>query len=255
MWLATLYAVGHATMVILLGVVAILFAERVPGSVDTAMERLVGVSLVALGLWIVWTAATTRGAPPMRSRWMVLLGALRRLVARVRRLDTEVVIEHSHPHDHDREHDHGLHAHPHPHPSTSAEGRHEAGDVLVQHSHTHRHVARMPSDPFMTYTSWSSYGVGVLHGIGAETPTQVLVFAAAAQASDRPSSIGLLLCFVVGLLLSNTLVAAATTFGFRSVLRNRAVSIGLAAVTAVFSLAVGMLLLSGHSAVLPPIFE
>ena len=63
MALATLYALGHAAMVFALGVLAILFAQKVPASVDTAMERLVGVSLLSLGIWIAWTAVRTRGAP------------------------------------------------------------------------------------------------------------------------------------------------------------------------------------------------
>ena len=57
MWLATLYALGHAVMVLVLGVVVILFAEQVPASVDGAMERLVGVSLLAFGIWLVWSGA------------------------------------------------------------------------------------------------------------------------------------------------------------------------------------------------------
>jgi high-affinity nickel-transport protein len=248
MWLATLYAVGHACMIVVLGVVAILFAEQVPDSLDAAMGRLVGVSLVGLGIWIVWTAIRTRGAPPMRSRWMLLAEAIQRLVAR-RRGDETVVIEHTHPHDHD----HPLHGHEHPHPH-SQDLAHEPAEVAVLHAHTHRHVAVAPRDPFMAYGSWSAYGIGLLHGIGAETPTQVLVFAAAAQATDRPSSIGMLLCFVVGLVIANTIVAAASTFGFRSVLGNRVVSIGLATVTAVFSLGVGTLLLLGQDSVLPEIW-
>ena len=82
MALATLYALGHAAMVFALGVLAILFAQKVPASVDTAMQRLVGVSLLSLGIWIAWTAVRTRGAPPIRSRWMVLIDAGRGLLRR-----------------------------------------------------------------------------------------------------------------------------------------------------------------------------
>jgi high-affinity nickel-transport protein len=248
MWLATLYALGHAATVVALGGVAILFAERVPESVDLVMERLVGVSLLGLGGWMAWTAWRTRGAPPLRSRWMLLIDAVGRVMARRRSAAGEVVvIEHSHPHDHR----HLLHAHAHPdeaHPATSA-----PGDTIVQHAHVHRHVAVAPPDPFGRYSSRSAVGVGVLHGIGAETPTQLLVFAAAANATDRPASLALLLCFVVGLVAANTLVAGAATLGFRRVLTQRYVALGLATTTAVFSFAVGGLLLAGRSAVLPPL--
>jgi ABC-type nickel/cobalt efflux system permease component RcnA len=247
MWLATLYALGHAVMVLVLGCAAILFAEQVPESVDLVMERLVGVSLLALGVWMAWTAVRTRAAPPLRSRWMLLIDAARRTAGR-RRAET-VVIEHSHPHDHDH-----LHEHDHDHDELVADdpaARPGTTTVAVQHAHRHRHVAVAPRDPFVRYGSWSSFGVGLLHGVGAETPTQVLVFAAAAHASGRPTSVALLGCFVVGLLVSNTLVAAASTFGFRGVLASRVVSSALAAVTAGFSLVVGSLLLFGEASVLP----
>lgn len=247
MALATIYALGHAAMVLVLGVLAILFAQKVPGSVDTAMERVVGVSLLSLGVWIAWTAITTRGTPPVRSRWMVLIDAGRGLLGRRPPRDEVVVIEHDHPHDHD----HPLHEHSHgsgaAHPTVPA----PIGTV-VQHRHLHRHVAVAPPDPFVQYGRWSSFGIGLLHGVGAETPTQVLVFAAAAQATDRPTSVALLMCFLLGLLVSNTVVAAASTFGFLRVLGRPWVAGVLASVTAAFSLVVGTLLLVGAGSVLPP---
>ena len=246
MWLATLYALGHAAMVVVLGCAAILFTEQVPGSVDVAMERFVGVSLIALGLWMAWTALRTGGAPPLRSRWMLIIEAVRRVVRRRPSVDVPVVIEHAHAHGHADP----LHEHTHDH----VDGTEDHGDtnVVVEHRHVHRHVAVVPHDPFMRYGGWSSFGVGLLHGVGAETPTQVVVFAAAANASGRPASIGLLLCFVVGLLVSNSLVAAASTFGFARVVGNRIVTATLAAITVAFSLSVGTLLLVGEGAVLPP---
>lgn len=245
MWLATLYALGHAAMVLVLGVVAILFAQQIPASVDGATERLVGVSLVAFGAWIIWSAVRAQGAPPLRSRWMLVIGGLQRLVGR--RAGEPVVIEHAHPHDHD----HPLHAHPHGLTGHDESSR-APGAVVVQHTHLHRHVAMAPQDPFLRYGSWSSFGVGLLHGVGAETPTQVLVFAAAANASARPTAIGLLVCFVIGLVVSNTLVAAASTFGFGRVLNRPWVMLALAAVTAAFSLVVGSVLLLGEGTALPP---
>lgn len=246
MWLATLYALGHAAMVLVLGVVAIVFAEQIPASVDGAMERLVGVSLLVFGGWIIWSAVRTGGAPPLRSRWMLVIGAVQRLAGRDRPT-APVVIEHAHAHGHD----HPLHAHPHTLPADEVLLE-ASGTVVVQHSHLHRHVAVAPRDPFVRYGTWSSFGVGLLHGVGAETPTQVLVFAAAANATARPVSIGLLVCFLVGLLASNTLVAAASTFGFGRVLGRPRVVFGLAAVTAAFSLVVGCVLLIGEGPALPP---
>ena len=58
----------------------------------------------------------------------------------------------------------------------------------------------------MTYGSRSAFGVGMIHGIGAETPTQVLIFLAAAGAGGKLVGLTLLGCFLVGLLTSNTLI-------------------------------------------------
>ncbi len=260
LWLATLYALGHALMVLVLGVLAILFAARVPDALDEWMGRLVGISLIALGLWIAWTAWRTRGVPPVRSRWMLVIEGVRGL-ARTRPTPDPVVIEHDHPHDHG-----GLHHHHHHHHEAAGfdgtgqvipagDGRAASSDpgalVAPAHSHRHRHVVAPVADPFVRYGTWSSFGVGVLHGIGAETPTQVLIFAAAAEATDHVSAVGVLVAFLVGLFVANTVVAVAATFGYDRLGRSQVVMGVLAAVTAVFSIGVGTLSLLGRGDVLP----
>jgi hypothetical protein len=259
MLLATLYALGHAVMVILLGVAAIVFGGFVPDSVDSVMERLVGVTLVALGLYLTWSAIRLRGAAPLRSRWMLLLTALRSVVRRRRNSQRMVAFEHTHPHDHD----HPSHVHHHgravddvtianrPDRDTSRVAA--SIDVATVHTHPHRHLASMPADPFVAYGAWSSFGVGLLHGVGAETPTQVLIFAAAAKAGGAPTSLGLLACFVVGVVAANTVVAAAGTFGLKGLAHRRTVMLAFTVLTAVFSILVGTLLLVGRSSVLPAI--
>lgn len=59
----------------------------------------------------------------------------------------------------------------------------------------------------------SSYILGTIHGIGAETPTQVLLFVTAAGAGGIIGSV-LLLVFVIGLLVSNSIVLILSIFGF-----------------------------------------
>jgi high-affinity nickel-transport protein len=122
--------------------------------------------------------------------------------------------------------------------------------------HRHRHVVEMPADPFFRCSRpLGAFGVGMLHGVGAETPTQVLVFTAAAGADGTAVGLTVLVAFVVGLLISNTLLAFAATCGFLGAQRNTGVHLGISIVTAVFSLALGALLLAGHGAGLPEIFH
>ena len=64
---ATLYALGHALVVGVLGVLAIAFAEHVPASVDTVMERIVGATLVLLAGSVVYGLVRHRQDFRMRS--------------------------------------------------------------------------------------------------------------------------------------------------------------------------------------------
>src|SRR6266480_3861559 len=110
MRLATLYALGHSFVVFVLGVVAILFAEELPASVDDVMGRVVGGTLILLGAYVFYGLVRHGRDFRMRSRWMMVFSGVARLRRRVRaRHGDVVVIEHEHPHDHDgaHEHDHG----------------------------------------------------------------------------------------------------------------------------------------------------
>jgi cytochrome c biogenesis protein CcdA len=244
MRMATLYVVGHAIMILVLGTAAILFGSLIPNSVNTVAERVIGLSLIGLSCWIIWTTVRTGGAPPMRSRWMLLIDALRRVKQRRDPAETPVVVEHVHPHSHDGAmHDHG-HA-----PALVAESAESAETAVtkteLRHAHKHRHIVVPPRDPFLDYTGRSAFAIGLLHGIGAETPTQVVLFVSAANATGRASSIGLLLSFVLGLAVANTLVASASTFGFQKVLRYRLVTTVVAGLTALFGMIIGIQSLVG----------
>src|SRR4026208_658191 len=51
MLFGTIYALGHALVVFAIGSLAILIGARLPESVDPIMERIVGVTLVILGVF------------------------------------------------------------------------------------------------------------------------------------------------------------------------------------------------------------
>ncbi|HEV3472636.1 MAG TPA: hypothetical protein VG408_05455, partial [Actinomycetota bacterium] len=165
--LATLYAVGHASVVFVLGVFAIAVGDFLPASVDRVMGRVVGATLIALGVYVFYSLWRHGRDFRMRSRWMVVLESGRRLVRRLRRGDDEpIVIEHTH------EHVVGNHGHEHP-PEEVVGASGEGSVITTTHVHTHRHVGIVPDDPFINYGPATATGVGMLHGVGAETPTQV----------------------------------------------------------------------------------
>ncbi len=78
--LATLYALGHASMVVLLGIAAIAFAAILPDWVDPILERVVGATLVLLGAWVLYSVVQVmRGKDEfrLRSRWMLVFDLAR----------------------------------------------------------------------------------------------------------------------------------------------------------------------------------
>jgi len=100
----------------------------------------------------------------------------------------------------------------------------------------------------------TAFAVGVLHGSGAETPTQVVLFASAGASGSRLAAVVILLAFVTGLLLSDLGIAAVWLTGLVKSRRMPKVQFGLGALTAFSSLGVGALFLLGRAAVLPALF-
>ena len=87
--------------------------------------------------------------------------------------------------------------------------------------------------------------------MGAETPTQVLIFLAAAGAGGAIAGVAALTLFLVGLFTANTVVTVASAFGFLSATRYPRVNLGFGLLTVLVSLSVGLLFLAGREAVLP----
>src|SRR2546423_12605112 len=102
MWFATLYALGHALVVFVLGFATIVLAQRLPGGVDAVMERFVGATLVILGCYVFYALVRDGRDFRMRSRWMLMFTGVRRGVHWVRTRGgarSELVeIDHDHVH-------------------------------------------------------------------------------------------------------------------------------------------------------------
>jgi len=229
-------------VVLVLGVAAIALSEQLPESIDHAMERVVGATLIGLGVYVIVALIRHGRNFRMRSRWMLVFGAVRRLRHRVSAAEP-VVIEHEHEH---------ADAHGHAHVLAGA----DQGDAHHgAHSHVHRHVAALPDDPFMRYSAPTAFSIGMLHGVGAETPTQVLLFVTAAGVGGTGAGLVLLGAFLVGLLASNSLIAVAGTYGFLGATKRWAVYVTVSVLTGLGSLLVGSLFLFGSSDLLPAIFS
>jgi high-affinity nickel-transport protein len=202
-WLGSLYAIGHATVVVILGVIAIVAAGFLPSWVDPVMEKVVGITLIFLAAYLfysVYRYYQGGGEFKLRSRWMLIFAGAKNAWNWIR----------------------------------SRTGNHEHAHVTPQQ-----------------YNARTAYGIGVIHGIGAETGTQALIIATAVGASSTSTSVAALLFFVLGLLISNTAVTVMSTVGFGSAQRRQVIYVAAGLVAAIFSLVVGVTFLFESTSLLP----
>jgi hypothetical protein len=110
-----------------------------------------------------------------------------------------------------------------------------------------------PQNANQPYSSKSVFLIGVIHGLGAETPSQLLLFFLAANLGGLGRGFLGLAMFLAGLLTMNTLMTASAVgiFGM-SAARPRVMRF-VVGLTAVYSLIVGAIFLFGSSALLPPL--
>jgi high-affinity nickel-transport protein len=202
--LGTLYALGHASVVAGLGLAALLFGALLPDWVDPIMSRVVGVTLLLLGVWVfvsLYQYARHGTEFRLRSRWMLVFDVAR----------------------------HGWRR-------------------FQARLHGHEHVAPIEMS---SYGPRTAFGVGMIHGIGAETGTQVLIIAAVGGAAGAGLGVPMMIAFILGLLISNSVIVAVSATGFvASQLRQR-IYLAIGVVAGAFSIVVGLLFLLQAEQVLP----
>lgn len=115
--------------------------------------------------------------------------------------------------------------------------------VLRRPSH-HVHVSQ-------TYGVRTAVGIGMIHGVGAETGTQALVIATAVGADNQILGVVALSAFIVGLLISNSAVTLISSMGFGSSRQRQWIYVGAGLFAAVFSLLIGLFFLLRSADALP----
>ena len=114
--------------------------------------------------------------------------------------------------------------------------------------HGHEHVEPLEMS---SYGAKTSFGVGVIHGIGAETGTQVLLIAAVGGASSAGLGVPMLFAFVIGLLVSNFAIVLLSSMSFVGSQARERLYVAIGAVAGLFSLVVGTIFLFGLNDALP----
>ncbi len=103
------------------------------------------------------------------------------------------------------------------------------------------------------YGRKSVFAIGVIHGLGAETPSQLLLFLLAANLGGIGRGLLGLALFLAGLLAMNTLMTASAVGIFGASAKKRGAMRLVVALTAAYSLIVGTIFLLGTSRLLPPL--
>ncbi|MDO8616248.1 MAG: hypothetical protein Q7T33_11035 [Dehalococcoidia bacterium] len=115
---------------------------------------------------------------------------------------------------------------------------------LLGRPHHHVHEAQR-------YGVRTAYGIGMIHGVGAETGTQVLVITTAVGAGSQLMGVVALAGFLVGLIISNSVVTVISAAGFVSSRQRQWIYVAAGIFAAVFSLVVGTFFLLRASDILP----
>lgn len=198
-----LYVAGHAATVAVLGTAAIAFRIALPPASDRWAERMVGITLLVLGIYVLGTffRPSNHNHGP-RTRITLLLNGALWVYWRLRRIFGGTSVE--------------------------APQVFKAG-----------------------YGTTSAFLVGVIHGLGAETPTQILLFLMAANLGGTAAGLLGLLMFMLGLLIMNTLMCAAAAGIFSATLARPNALRAVTLLTSAYSIIVGSIFLWGSAARLP----
>ena len=255
--LSMAYAVGHGAVVFVLGTFAILFGLAIPDSLDEWMGRIVGVTLIALGAWILVELARKGKDFRLRSRWMLVLNGTFAGFRRVRQSVSgrQISVEHDHTHTHIDDVHIDVHAHDHAHAEATAAvtapvaaGRFGALRTRLHghdHSHAHRHDLTLPDDPDATYGHGTATGIGMLHGVGIESPTQIAIFVASTAAVGVGFGLMLLGTWVLGLIIANAFLATVAGAGLLNAEKSFPIYAALAVVLSIASIVLGVLFIFG----------
>lgn len=261
--LSLLYALCHALVVIVLGVAAIMFGAALPPGIDVWMGRVVGVTLVGLGAWVLIELFRKGHDFRLRSRWILVINGTFAGLRRVRQAQSKrrLLISHDHRHEHagptalnhllPQTHDHAHQSKPAPLGELALAGPGSLGTrSRVGHRHAHHHETAL-TERATTSGNGTAAGIGLLHGVGFESPTQIAIFVASTSVVGLWSGFGLLVAWVVGLLVANSILAGLAGFGLLGAERNFKVYAAVSATVGVASLAMGISMLLGFDGVQP----
>lgn len=203
-FLTLFYALGHALSVISIGVLVILLGITVPQILDEVVGKVVGATLIILGIYIIYHLAK-KGQKEYRSatRFTIIANGILYVYSKL-------------------------------------------GSKLLGRTIQQRKVFENG------YYKHSSFVIGIIHGIGAESPTQIAIFAMS-LGFGIILGVTALVVFVSGIIISNLIFGIMISTGFVRSLKSYKVYKYASITSAVTSLFVGGLMMTGFDSILPEI--
>lgn len=183
----TLYAIGHGSIVVVIGFAAISIGKRLSDGMMHAMELAVGLTLVLLGGFIMYSLIKQRNDYQFKSRLQLITELLGKLRGK-----------------------------------------------------THARSSSINKLGLL-----GSLGIGVIHGVGAETPTQVLLLSSSMQLHNDWIAFLQLLLFAAGTLAASLLVTGLAVWGYTKAKAYRGFYILLGSATGIYSIMLGCTMLTG----------
>ena len=190
-----LYAVGHASVVTGIALSALLIGMSFPESLDSVMGKVVGFTLLILGLYVFYSLYKYRDGLRLLPRWAIIFYGVLKIFDWITAKFTGKPVK-------------------------------ERKFVL-------------------NYGNASAYTIGMIHGVGAETPSQMYMFALALTAGMRSSDVAaiVIIAFALGLVITNTVMGILGAYGYVSA--GKSLYKYLAVFTAVFSIILGLFFMAG----------
>ena len=205
MRLGMTYALGHAATVATLGILVLQLHLGLPEGIDNWTERLVGLTLIVLGIGVA--AGILRkdvhghSHGRIESRLAIAINGILWLAWRIRRFRNP--------------------------------------------------QAPRPERFQWMYTGKSVFLIGVLHGVGAETPSQLALFFLTANLGGTSRGMMGLTAFAIGLVAMNALMTASMGTAFKASNQRPLLYHAIAWTGAVYSFGLGLIFLLGISDRLP----
>jgi high-affinity nickel-transport protein len=198
------YALGHAAMIVAMGVAVMQLHLALPKGIDSWGEKLIGLTLIVLGVGVVASSMRKHEHPHdhrVESRLAIAINGVRWLSWRVRRVFDKTAVK--------------------------------------------------PERFRWMYNGKSVFAIGMLHGIGAETPSQLTLFFLTANLGGTSRGMMGLAAFTLGLVVMNGLMTASMGGAFRASGHHPRFYLAIAWTGAIYSCALGLIFLFGISDKLP----